>query len=1176
MRGARGFRVTRGRVGGNGGVHDDEPDRLFARFRDHGDVAALGALFDAVAPQLFRVALAVAHDAAEAEDLLQETFLAALGAAATHDPARPVVPWLVGILRHRAARARRRRRATTDASDSLQGGAASPADTAWEAERAARVHAALEALDEPQRTTALLRWRHGLEPSEIAALRREPATAVRARLHRALLHLRRELRHLAGVLPIVGSAAPRGLQSVRRAVLDQAGARAARGVSAAALGGAAAMSITKTCLVAGAALAACALLWFAAPGRDAVPNPAQDVAAGESAAREASREHVAQQAAPAPAPAPTVGPSVPPAPASLGPCVVGTVHDAGGAAIAGAAVRARRSRTPNEPPRIDAETSATTDAAGAFRVPVGDARQTFTIVADDTTHGADCALDVRVGEPVALVLRGTTAVAGRVTDTSGSGVVGAEIRAEVTAGTGWNATGLRVTRRGTSGDDGRFRIDGLPVGGAAAWVDQGVALVATAPRRPAASSRVPLSTAAGGTVTDDIVFTSGVRIAGVVRAAEDARPLADVLVACGPVLGPNASSDGPWLAVATTRTDARGAYAFDGVGRDVLCVRCFTPGRAAGGARVRLPEDGATLTVDLTLHSSGSVVGRIVDHEGRAVAGGHAALRNDDAWYPAPLDGAPPGRVVADEHGRFRIDGVPAGDAAPHAFVYAAPADWRFSPGAMALARLQSAAVEVAVARVGVTQVPDLVLPAPPPPDRRARVRVRDEAGAPVEGADVRAGPSQVARTDADGRAELVVAFAGAPALRAPRIDVHALVFARTARVLPMQGADDDVEIMLRPGHTLEGMVVDHAGVPVPFAPVTATTSTDGAQVWCHCTTDARGRFVARDLAAGPAEVSAYLSQGTSRPNLVATAREVEPGASDVVLAFPAPEVLFGELEFAVRDAGTGAAIVSASVSLRSAAAEARQEAAAHPGRIRCAFVEVGTWFCTIDAPGYVAERLDPLVVGVGAPTRREVRLARGATLEGTVRGVQLPLPAGARIEFAPVDASLAADLLGGRRDRSVELLEDGSFRAAGLARGTYRVAVRTRRPDPHATTRGLFVARTPLSVTGDASLEVDVVAAGSLQAVCAGALPPLGTEQGDDGALLAELPRLERTVLEVAAADGTVLARFAGAWDGYAGPLESCTLAAGAYVVRLRRADGTTQEWQATVRPDELTRVGE
>ncbi len=57
---------------------ETELDQLVARYVDDGDVDALGELFDATAPALFRVALGIAPDAAAAEDALQEAFLAAV------------------------------------------------------------------------------------------------------------------------------------------------------------------------------------------------------------------------------------------------------------------------------------------------------------------------------------------------------------------------------------------------------------------------------------------------------------------------------------------------------------------------------------------------------------------------------------------------------------------------------------------------------------------------------------------------------------------------------------------------------------------------------------------------------------------------------------------------------------------------------------------------------------------------------------------------------------------------------------------------------------------------------------------------------------------------------------------------------------------------------------------
>ena len=48
-------------------MRDQDLDRLFERFRGRGDVAALGAIFDATAPELLQVAMSLVREASEAE-----------------------------------------------------------------------------------------------------------------------------------------------------------------------------------------------------------------------------------------------------------------------------------------------------------------------------------------------------------------------------------------------------------------------------------------------------------------------------------------------------------------------------------------------------------------------------------------------------------------------------------------------------------------------------------------------------------------------------------------------------------------------------------------------------------------------------------------------------------------------------------------------------------------------------------------------------------------------------------------------------------------------------------------------------------------------------------------------------------------------------------------------------
>src|SRR5262245_60344626 len=91
-------------------------EQQFARFRSSGDANALAAVFDALAPELLLVAAHVAPAATDAEDRVQATFLDAIEKAARWDTARPLLPWLIGILVNHARGLRRRRARELDAS----------------------------------------------------------------------------------------------------------------------------------------------------------------------------------------------------------------------------------------------------------------------------------------------------------------------------------------------------------------------------------------------------------------------------------------------------------------------------------------------------------------------------------------------------------------------------------------------------------------------------------------------------------------------------------------------------------------------------------------------------------------------------------------------------------------------------------------------------------------------------------------------------------------------------------------------------------------------------------------------------------------------------------------------------------------------------------------------------
>lgn len=200
---------------------EDEASLAFARYRRSGDPRAAGELFDRTAAELMGLAAHLAPGLAAAEDLLQETFLVALRKAKRWDPARPVTPWLAGILLGEARKERRRRGRRVDA-DRL--GLREPEDGLREAlvgEVRGAVERAMAEVPAAYREVVEGSLLGGeTAPALARRLGRAPGT-VRVQLHRGLDHLRRALP--AGIgLGALAALFTRGLGQVRGEFLRQA------------------------------------------------------------------------------------------------------------------------------------------------------------------------------------------------------------------------------------------------------------------------------------------------------------------------------------------------------------------------------------------------------------------------------------------------------------------------------------------------------------------------------------------------------------------------------------------------------------------------------------------------------------------------------------------------------------------------------------------------------------------------------------------------------------------------------------------------------------------------------------------------------------------------------------------------------------------------------------------
>jgi RNA polymerase sigma-70 factor (ECF subfamily) len=167
---------------------------------------------------LRRLARSLVGDGAAADDLVQETWVAAL--RRPPDAGRPLRPWLRRVVEN-AARFRWRgdtNRAAREAHvAALADDATASSDELLERHEAQQLLARLVGeLGEPYRSTILLRYAEGLEPTEIAHRQGIPAGTVRWRVKEGLARLRAKLDEAHGgdrrawVIVLGPLATPRG------------------------------------------------------------------------------------------------------------------------------------------------------------------------------------------------------------------------------------------------------------------------------------------------------------------------------------------------------------------------------------------------------------------------------------------------------------------------------------------------------------------------------------------------------------------------------------------------------------------------------------------------------------------------------------------------------------------------------------------------------------------------------------------------------------------------------------------------------------------------------------------------------------------------------------------------------------------------------------------------------
>ncbi len=181
----------------------------FELFRATGDVDALARVVDGVTPRLLTLAARRSRNQADAEDLVQATFLVAIQHRDRWDSSRELMPWLAGILIHQAQNLGRRERVRSTmplmSDEALADATVDPQHLAsLEDDRGAVLHAVGQ-LGEPYRELLKLRVEKGLNNQDLARTLGRPEGTIRVQLARGRERLEallpKELR-LAGLLAV--------------------------------------------------------------------------------------------------------------------------------------------------------------------------------------------------------------------------------------------------------------------------------------------------------------------------------------------------------------------------------------------------------------------------------------------------------------------------------------------------------------------------------------------------------------------------------------------------------------------------------------------------------------------------------------------------------------------------------------------------------------------------------------------------------------------------------------------------------------------------------------------------------------------------------------------------------------------------------------------------------------
>lgn len=160
-----------------------------------GDGLAFHALVDRHAQRMYRLAISLTGNPADAEDVLQETFAGAYKSLSGFEGRASVKTWLTRILFTQSAKWRRDRAGRT--MGSIDSAEPMVASAGIGVEIRIDLHAALQQLSPEHREVLMLREFEGMAYEEMAEVLGLPRGTIESRLNRARNALREKLKSYA-------------------------------------------------------------------------------------------------------------------------------------------------------------------------------------------------------------------------------------------------------------------------------------------------------------------------------------------------------------------------------------------------------------------------------------------------------------------------------------------------------------------------------------------------------------------------------------------------------------------------------------------------------------------------------------------------------------------------------------------------------------------------------------------------------------------------------------------------------------------------------------------------------------------------------------------------------------------------------------------------------------------